>query len=94
LEHFIIQMAVNMKENGKIIINTVRESSLLKMALNILAHSIKIGWLREKFHLKTFSKQHLKILPTKKTMEKVKMTKVKLTQKLVNLKLRVNQQIQ
>ena len=44
LEHFIIQMAVNMKENGKIIINMAKEFLLLKMAHNILAHLIKIEW--------------------------------------------------
>jgi hypothetical protein len=41
-----------------------------------------------------YSKQLLKILLTRKMMEKVKMIKVKLTQKQANQKLKVNQPIQ
>ena len=57
----IIQMAVNMRENGKTIISMARVYLHLKMALNILVHLIRIVWSKERYLWKMFSKQLLKI---------------------------------
>ena len=93
-EHSIIQMEANMKENGKIITNMVREYLHSKMALNILDHLIKIEWLKERFLLKIFSIQYQQSKLIKKMKEKVKPIKVKLIQKLLNLKEKVSLQVQ
>lgn len=93
-EHSIIQMEANMKENGKIITNMVREYLHSKMALNILDRLIKIEWLKERFLLKIFSIQYQQYRLIKKMKEKVKLIKVKLIQKLLNLKEKVSLQVQ